>query len=58
MESNSKPGVCFGFSVTDKPNGDVDVKLAFSGVKEDSTRQSIPDQRNKAARVVENHVDR
>ena len=33
-----KLGVCFGFSITDKPNGDVDVKLAFSGTEEDSSR--------------------
>lgn len=31
-------GVCFGFSITEKGNGDVDVKLAFSGTEEDSAR--------------------
>jgi len=38
MESPDKPGICFGFTVFDKPNGDINIKLAFSGVKEDSAR--------------------
>jgi hypothetical protein len=38
MIQKSKPGVCFGFSITDNKIGDVDVKLAFSGTEEDSSR--------------------
>lgn len=38
MIERKRPGVCFGFSINDKANGDVDVKLAFSGTEEDSAR--------------------
>jgi len=38
MIGKNRPGVCFGFSITDKSNGDIDVKLAFSGTEEDSSR--------------------
>jgi len=38
MIDRKRPGVCFGFSINDKSNGDVDVKLAFSGTEEDSSR--------------------
>jgi hypothetical protein len=52
-----KLGVCFGFSITDKPNGDVDVKLAFSGTEEDSSRQSIPDQSKAAVKNIEQKIE-
>jgi len=43
MYDENRPGICFGFSVTENMTDNVDVQLAFSGTSEDSSRQSIPD---------------
>jgi hypothetical protein len=38
MYSKDRPGICFGFSVTEDVKDNVDVKLAFSGTTEDDPR--------------------
>jgi len=38
MYSEDRPGVCFGFSVTEDKPDNIDLKLAFSGTSEDGTR--------------------
>jgi hypothetical protein len=38
MYSHDRPGVCFGFSVTEDKPDNIDLKLAFSGTSEDGTR--------------------
>ena len=38
MYSKNRPGVCFGFSVTEDRPDNIDVKLAFSATSEDSSR--------------------
>ena len=38
MQKRNKPGLCFGFSINEARNGDIDVKMAFSGTEEDSDR--------------------
>lgn len=48
MLSDSNPGICFGFSVTENKTDNIEIKMAFSATGEDISRQAIPDQSNPA----------
>jgi hypothetical protein len=43
-QDDDHPGMCFGFSVTERSENEVDVKMAFSGQFQDAITQSIPSQ--------------
>jgi hypothetical protein len=43
MQKKDYPGLCFGFSIIESSDDDIDLKMAFSGTFHDGS-QSIPSQ--------------
>jgi hypothetical protein len=43
MQTKDYPGLCFGFSIIESSDDDIDLKMAFSGTFHDGS-QSIPSQ--------------
>ena len=48
MQSQNNPGLCFGFSIEENSDDEIDLKLAFSGTFQDPNSQSIPNQLDPA----------
>ena len=44
MQNKDNPGLCFGFSIIENSDDDIDLKMAFSGTFQDPNSQSIPNQ--------------
>ncbi len=47
MQSKSKPGLCFGFSIIENSDDDIDLKMLFSATFQDPQSQSIPNHLEK-----------
>jgi len=47
QQDDENKGMCFGFSITESSDDDLDIKLIFSGQFQDQSTQSIPSQLNE-----------